>query len=272
VPVGAKAATGIALNHRCTPADDVRGGLVIVGTRASPTWIALLHGDDVVACEELADSTDEIVLTVPDSHLEHAFGMLALTVLSGPERARLRDVEVLLMPALAKRRSGRTDELGRARFERVPVGRFTVQIEIPGAMRVRRTFELAAGETLDLGEIVLSPPVRIEGVVVGAPGGTRVFARELPSIDLAVRESVEMRPPRGVTISADGRFAFENLRAAHYALTLTAHDVALAPAGGASAADPRVMVDATQGSATGVVLHWPDSSAESPSPVPPRGG
>src|SRR5438132_8772837 len=74
-----------------------------------------------------------------------------------------------------------TNQEGRYRIERLPLGAYRVQVRLIGYATAVRSVTLTAGETAQLDFTLTAAPVSLEGVTVVAATGEEQRAREIPN-------------------------------------------------------------------------------------------
>lgn len=150
-------------------AADLAGELLL--DEAPPLFASLVLRTKVLQVQRIEPGQQELVFTIERDALLAGFGALTVRLLDGATGAPLPDVRVSIGTAQGGGTGGKSDALGRVTIERVLPGLGHLSIE-GGRDResIRRFARIQAGQTTDLGDLLLHPAAELAGVVVDAAG------------------------------------------------------------------------------------------------------
>ena len=117
-----------------------------------------------------------------------------------------------------------TGDDGRVRFVGLPAGAdLGLEVDHPDfATEVKETFRVAAGDDLDLGDIVLQEGLLLHGTVFGAENQPLPGATVTMSDVTAMLGQPDAAPARSTTSDEAGRYGFAHLATRQYALEASA--------------------------------------------------
>lgn len=201
------------LSHACTPFPGSRSsGFFVDAPEARSAWLALLHGDRVVAGAPAPCGDSEVLLSVATGELEHGFGEIALCVVDSRTGEPLPNARVLWTAHGLRAREIPLDERGRGTLSRVPMVPATVQFAADGYFVERAPVRLARGESRDLGRVRLVASGTIAGRLF-EPAAIFVSVRAWNLGDGEPELAGEAR------VEADGTFLLEDVKPGEYLVT-----------------------------------------------------
>jgi hypothetical protein len=190
------------------------GVLVLDGD--PPVFVSLLSGVHVLETQRLEAGADEATFVLDPETLANVLGTLKLRAVDAGTRTPLQG-RVRATGATGGGPEGTLDDAGAWQTTLEP-GEYDVRILAQGHERLPRHVRIAAGETLDLGELALEPELTIEARVVDAEGRPLVAQEFL--IGWNDPELGRLRFDDDWTHATDGngRLAIGGLRAERYFL------------------------------------------------------
>jgi RNA polymerase sigma-70 factor (ECF subfamily) len=155
------------------PADSA-GRLTLLDS--PPLFAHAVLREHVLESRALGGSETELVFALDRARLEASLSTLTLRCVAavGAEPIPRASVELGFDDGSGER--AETDANGVVRLERLAPGLRTLSVWVPQTSNHHRWLRLAPGETLDLGTLALSPPVRIRGRVLD-PDGAGISTR-----------------------------------------------------------------------------------------------
>ncbi|MBL8696198.1 MAG: carboxypeptidase regulatory-like domain-containing protein [Planctomycetes bacterium] len=195
----------------------------IQSSSARPYYLASAIDDSILECKEVLADTRIIDFTVDPTSFEKSDCTLRVRTVEGPDRvprmrARVALRRVSLIPSGVVAGAGTTAADGQAEIRGLRPGKYDLSIRCDGYAATHLPVTLVAGQITDIGEIVLSRGVRVEGVVRGADG-SRVSARVRISA-LAELQNIGSGSLFGEPAAhgAEGRFQFLSVVPGDYSL------------------------------------------------------
>lgn len=148
---------------------DLAGELLL--DEPPPLFASLVLRTKVLQVQRIEPGQHELVFTIERDALLAGFGALTVRLLDSTTGEPLPDVRVSIGTAQGGGTGGKSDARGRTTIERVLPGLGHLSIE-GGRDResIRRFVRIQAGQTTDLGDLLLHPAAELAGVVVDAAG------------------------------------------------------------------------------------------------------
>jgi RNA polymerase sigma-70 factor (ECF subfamily) len=141
-----------------------------------PLFAHAVLREHVLESRPIDGTETELVFALDRARLEAALSSLVVRCVDARSGAALPKSRVELGFDDGSGERVETDAEGRARLERLAPGMRELSVWATGFAGVHRSLRLAPGETLDLGELELHPPVRVRGRVL-APDGAGASAQ-----------------------------------------------------------------------------------------------
>jgi len=200
---------------------------VLAVERDAPFHVSLVVGQITLATQRVAPGADEVEFSVEASELEARLASVSVKVVGAADGAPVAaDVRIARGAGGARRPApAATDDDGVVSLGAVWPGPITLRVDAPGLASVERDLVLRPGENLRLGDLVLGPPLTLDGRVESPDGeALAVEVRcELLGADLGpVRRWTRASGP-------DGAFRFEGLPAGRYTVRIEGDDEGRVP-------------------------------------------
>jgi hypothetical protein len=174
--------------------------------QAPPVHAALLLRHVLLQSQRIEAGQREATFTIGVEEFAAAFGTVKLRLLDGATGQPLPGVMLGLNNAQRVGFGSKTDAEGRCTCEHVQPGLSTLDCTAKDHEWLSLPVRVPAGGTLDLGDVVLSPAVKITGTVVGADGKP-VTEASIRSMDLDRRTWPQpFSNRRGAAVDAEGKF------------------------------------------------------------------
>jgi hypothetical protein len=195
--------------------------------RAPPAYAALFLRHLFLQSQRVEAGQRELVFIVEPALLDARLGSVKLRVLDGATGAPMPGANVVLATPRSYgigKGDQRTDAEGRAQIGCVMPGAVELRIAAPDHEHLVVPLRVPAGRELDLGDMVLSPVVAIQGRVVGAePAAMSEVSITWTDLD---RRSATHELSANVTtgIDAEGRFSLPYAGRHRYAIRVSSGD------------------------------------------------
>lgn len=169
-----------------------------------PVYAAVLLRHTVLAQQRIDPGQTEVHFVIDLAEVERRYAKVRLRLV-GPN-GPIAKAMIRLSTAQGGGHGGRTDENGVAVIDKVLPGLASFDVMSPDSERYSTHLTVEPGADLDLGDIVLTAPGKLQGRVVGADGVGVAASVQWTAVDLW-RPPHPMMDRRSTSADGDGDFA-----------------------------------------------------------------
>jgi hypothetical protein len=159
-------------------------GTLVVERPARARWVSLVFGEYVIDSQPWLVGTAPLRFEFEPEQMERLRGEVSL-MLRSLLGLDVTGARIVLYGPNGQRLERRLLDGSLLSLEGLSPGSWSLEIELPGHGRLRRSFELEPGGDLDLDALEMGPPLRVRGHVVDLAGnaiGADVWALDLEQL------------------------------------------------------------------------------------------
>jgi hypothetical protein len=218
-----------------------------------PAWLSLVAAHQVLRKQPIDPSVEEVTFVIGPEDFRELQCEVGATIVAIEDGVPLAGQAWLEDDPFPMRKPVSVGDDGRVHFQGVLPGKRWLIVAAPERARVEREVNVARGETLELGDIPLSPPIELRGRVHDEEGNAIEAVLRWGRLDPA-DVAVDWVRQRSLQSEPDGSFAITGLEPGIWVV----HSQGL-PARGARSHDPSlaslpVRANALAGSVEGIEI------------------